>query len=112
MPGQLSGYPTKAYASSAEEARAQADTPTASPRQITQVGSPAAAGEPKDASGADADLIWQLGTLVASYIPSSIDGERLLASLRHSTLGEVIADVAATIDGEAPDADPGWGSRR
>jgi hypothetical protein len=66
--------------------------------------------QPGDVRGADANLIWQLGMLVASYIPSSIDGERLLASLRHSTLGEVIADVAAAIDGEAPDTDPGGGS--
>jgi hypothetical protein len=49
---------------------------------------------------------------VASYTPSRIDGERLLASLRHSTIGEVIVDVAAAIDPEAPDTDPGRGSRR
>lgn len=76
MSGQRRGYPMRAYASSAEEARAQSDTLTASHRQITQVGTRVRAGEPGDTSGADAKLIWELGTLVASYAPSRIDGER------------------------------------
>jgi hypothetical protein len=61
-------------------------------------------GTLSELAGEDADgLTWRLGSLVRAYLPDGVDGDRLLQALVHSTLGEVIGDVAAPLRGDRPD---------
>lgn len=45
----------------------------------------------------DHDLQARLGSLVLGHVPNGIDSKRLLEALEHSSLGEVISDVACAI---------------
>jgi hypothetical protein len=87
----------KTYASSTEEALADADAFATSHPALDGPGIPVPAGGPGETTAADADLKMRLGALVLSYAPHGINGNRLLQALEKSTLGEVVGDVGAGI---------------
>lgn len=85
----------KTYASSTEEALADATAFATSHPALDSPGTPTPVGRPADTTATDAALKMRLGALVLSHTPHGINGSRLPQALENSTLGEVIGDVAA-----------------
>jgi hypothetical protein len=98
----------KTYASSTEEALADADAFATSHPVLERPGIPVPVGRPGDTTAADADLRMRLGALVLSHAPRGINGKRLLQALEKSTLGEVVGDVAAGIPGSEGQDEPAY----